>query len=347
MVKALLKVSLYLITVLSLFIYAGYAVTDMTGGFDRKVIVEGVNAKAGERIFFGKGKCSTCHSIGAKGSAIRCPNLGIQGESFTQPIGERIKQRAVTRSEQTGKKWKPVDYLFEALFDPGAYIVEGYKNEMPIVYKPPISLSADEIKAVIIYLTSIGGDIASDEIVNPSGIAGDIIANVESNTDEDTSKPLQIYINGDAKKGKELFWNVNGNAGCAKCHSVGQIGGKVGPPLTDVASVRDLKFIIESIVAPSASIANGYQSILILTKTGERITGTVKADTAESIILRTPAGESLVIEKQGIKRSKLLKKSMMPDNFAEILSVKEFYDILAYVQTLTDNTPSKGGKYEE
>ncbi|MBI4828674.1 MAG: c-type cytochrome [Nitrospinae bacterium] len=337
MAKAVLRVFMFLVALICLYVYVGYTITSMTGGFDKAVAVEGVNAEAGEQIFFGKGKCSTCHSIGDKGSAIRCPNLGVQGEQFPLAIGERAAERAAERSKQTGKQYRPVDYLFECVGEPGAYVVQGFKNEMPIVYQAPIGLTPDEVKAVIMFLASQGGDIPADQILNPTGIAKEYFSKIEAAAASGATEaaPFEPYLPGDPEKGKNLFWDISSKAGCAKCHTVGDKGGQVGPALTSVAGTRVLKYIVESIVKPSAVIVSGYEPVLVMTKTGERIAGTKKEDTPEHFVLGLPSGEVKTILKSDVEKSKIMETSIMPGNFAEILSVEEFHDVLAYVRTLT------------
>ncbi len=51
-----------------------------------------------------------------------------------------------------------VEYLAESLYDPGAYIVPGFNPGMPAVNKAPIGLSDDEIRCVLAYLQSLGGN---------------------------------------------------------------------------------------------------------------------------------------------------------------------------------------------
>jgi hypothetical protein len=50
-----------------------------------------------------------------------------------------------------------VEYLAQSLYDPSAYIVPGFNPGMPVINKPPIGLSDQEIRAVIAYLQSLGG----------------------------------------------------------------------------------------------------------------------------------------------------------------------------------------------
>jgi mono/diheme cytochrome c family protein len=96
--------------------------------------------KAGKEIAEGKGLCSTCHTIGKSG-ALRFPDLA--------GIGTRAATRRPGHSD--------VDYLAESIYDPNLFIVPGFNPGMPVINKPPIGLSDQEILAVIAYLQSLGG----------------------------------------------------------------------------------------------------------------------------------------------------------------------------------------------
>jgi mono/diheme cytochrome c family protein len=96
--------------------------------------------KAGQEIFEGKGLCTTCHTLGKSG-ALRFPDLG--------GIGSRAASRKPGLSD--------VDYLAESIYDPNLFIVPGFNPGMPVINKPPIGLSDQEILAVIAYLQSLGG----------------------------------------------------------------------------------------------------------------------------------------------------------------------------------------------
>lgn len=337
--KAVLKVFIFMLVLVGFFLYVGNTITRMTGGERKVVAAAGINPEAGEAIFFGKGKCSTCHSIGDRGSAIRCPNLGVYGERFTMPIGERAIERAKEREKMTGKKYTRVDYLIECLAEPPAYVVEGYKAEMPYVYKPPISLSLNEVKAVITFLMSQGGEVDLAGLNNPPGEGKVLIAKVEAATREGGEGGKETVaappIQGDPEKGKELFFDLNSHAGCAKCHTVAGQGGHVGPELTNVAGTRPLSYIMESIMSPSAVIASGFEPILIKTKEGQLISGVKKGEDETSIEVGLSTGEISKIPKADIDKSKMGEKSIMPGNFREILTVEEFYNVVAFLQTLT------------
>jgi len=105
-------------------------------------------AAIGQKIFFSKGQCALCHSIGPSESA-RCPDLaGI------------------------GSKLAP-DFIYESLTQPQAYIYldfrheglpEEYPAQMPHINKNPIALSKQEIYSVIAFLQKMSGEPISVKV---------------------------------------------------------------------------------------------------------------------------------------------------------------------------------------
>lgn len=98
-------------------------------------------AKIGKEIFEGKGSCLLCHTI--NGDGLRAPDLAGVGEKAPKIIDGYSSE----------------DYLFESLYFPPKYVVEGYTPSMPPVNKPPSQLSEVEIAAVVAFLQSMGGEI--------------------------------------------------------------------------------------------------------------------------------------------------------------------------------------------
>jgi mono/diheme cytochrome c family protein len=94
----------------------------------------------GKQIMEGKGLCTTCHTIGKSG-ALRFPDLdGIAGRAATRVPG-----------------LNDVEYMAQSMYEPDAYIVPGFNPGMPVINKPPIGLTDQEILCVIAYLQSLGG----------------------------------------------------------------------------------------------------------------------------------------------------------------------------------------------
>ncbi len=96
--------------------------------------------KIGQDIMAGKGICLTCHTIGKTG-ALRFPDLA--------GVDVRAKTRVPGLSD--------VEYFAQSLYEPTAYVVEGFPPAMPPMNQPPFSLTDQEILCVIAALQSLGG----------------------------------------------------------------------------------------------------------------------------------------------------------------------------------------------
>ena len=105
-------------------------------------------AAIGQKIFFSKGQCALCHSIGPSHSA-RCPDL--------KGIGAKLSE----------------EFLYESLTQPQAYIYldfrhatkpEEYPARMPHINKDPIGLTRPEIFSVIAFLQKMSGEPISVKV---------------------------------------------------------------------------------------------------------------------------------------------------------------------------------------
>ncbi|MBI1894306.1 MAG: c-type cytochrome [Candidatus Rokubacteria bacterium] len=171
--RPFLGVVVFTVALVLVFVWIGEVITRVSGEGERRssVVITGGNItpEAGEAVFWGKGKCSTCHAVGSRGASIRGPNQGESGP-LGMPIGARAEERARERARATGKPFTASDYLVESLVDPGAFVVQGYKNEMPNPMRPPIRLTLEEVKAVVLYLQSLGGNVDLAAIGLPAGV---------------------------------------------------------------------------------------------------------------------------------------------------------------------------------
>jgi putative heme-binding domain-containing protein len=142
------------------------------------------------------------------------------------------------------------------------------------------------------------------------------------------------YLTGDSQVGKQLFFDQKGKALCAKCHTVARKGGRVGPALDRIASRRSHQYIMESILLSSKEIDPRYQVVQVVTQEGKVIVGLRVNETNFSIQLREENGRFHSFLKRELEDFRVLKKSLMPDNYSQQLNVKELHDIFAYVISL-------------
>ena len=321
MTNPMAKVFGFLLVSLALFLWVGYAVTELSGGGRTATAAVEISPEGGEAIYWGRGRCFTCHSVGGQGSAVRGPNHGQFGDKFPLPMGARAVERAKERSKKTGKKYTGVDYMVESLASPGAYVVTGYKNEMAVVYAPPISLSLKEIKAVIAYMMAQGGEVDLAAIdTKPSDITKAFYSKIAA---------AGAAGGGDPGKGEGVY-----KENCADCHGLGAKAGKKnkrGPDLTGIAG-KGLKFIAESILRPAKTITKGFETYVVIKKDGRQIVGLKSAEDGTNVSIVKANGEVVKIARADIKTTTVDKtKSTMPDDLSEAVTVKDYQDLLAYL----------------
>ena len=153
------------------------------------------------------------------------------------------------------------------------------------------------------------------------------------------------YMEGDVKSGESIFFSDEYM--CGKCHTVhGRgatgTGSEIGPDLTYIARTRSLQFIVESILDPRAHIADAYKLLTIVTKDGAEITGRKRylydhrgnKNTEVVQILDSSGKLWTTYFIKDLQSSRVPKAGVMPENYADILSVKQMHDLLAYMFTL-------------
>jgi mono/diheme cytochrome c family protein len=185
---------------------------------------------AGEELFNGAGGCTACHGLGT-----RAPNL-LTDERGAGPIGARCGGR------EPGKSCK--QYLFEALTNPGGFVVSGYQPIMPDMRR---TLPGDQVWAVVAYLQSLGGtiDVTAEDLASAREESGGGGAAAPG-------APATVSLNA-----REIM-NANG---CLGCHKLGDEGGVIGPPFGGIGSRLSRDQLRQAILDPNATIAAGFESM--------------------------------------------------------------------------------------
>ena len=260
-----------------------------------RVIIFGAKQVAGQKSI-GKGQCPLCHDFDAGAHIGRCPNLfGVEKRSHTRvkedryktspmAIGELEPSAGIVKGkydeipEEYRRQHGPdeligEDYIRESLMCPSCYVVEGFggsgdtKSPMPVITKPPISLSRVEVNAVIAYLQSkdTPGEFAAVTVPLPqddAGNTGGAVVEEESGGDED--RPVFVT-------GTEDIQAMINTLGCPLCHTIPGVEGAVGelgPKLHEKTNapnrIKDpnykgkakntKEYVRESILQPSAYV---------------------------------------------------------------------------------------------
>ncbi len=188
----------------------------------------------GRTLLGAKGGCLLCHKIAEVGNT-RGPDL--------RGVGARAASRRPGMSAEA--------YLVESLTNPGAYVVEefaaaGGETIMPVATQPPADLSPTELKALVAYLQSLGGEIT--------------VEITEQDVAAAAAKKQQPKAAADTRPGADLLTKH----GCIACHDIRGTMRLVGPPLTNVRERLSAAEIRQSILDPDAVVAEGFPPGLML-----------------------------------------------------------------------------------
>ncbi len=146
---------------------------------------------------------------------------------------------------------------------------------------------------------------------------------------EDLTKHA-MQTKGDVAVGQRLFVSQ----GCIACHAIDSSALQKGPYLGAAGAKFQRDYLIESILAPNAVVAQGFQSAMFQMKDGSAKMGFVTKEQDGVIELRDIAGQVTVINRGDVKEEQHLPQSMMPAGLGNSLSVEDFTSLIEYLVSL-------------
>jgi putative heme-binding domain-containing protein len=148
---------------------------------------------------------------------------------------------------------------------------------------------------------------------------------------------------GDAERGRVLF-HTNREIRCNACHKVGESGGGfVGPELTEVAKRGPREYLLESLIDPSAKIAKGFETVVIITEAGQIVTGTFVSDDGKQVTIAPPTGGKVTVAVADISERLTSPVSSMPP-MGNAFKPEQIADLVVYLETLKGASPQAGAK---
>jgi len=135
---------------------------------------------------------------------------------------------------------------------------------------------------------------------------------------------------GNAWRGRRIFYG-NEAAQCVRCHAVFEVGGNAGPGLLGVGDRLEREQLLESMIAPSARYAPGYEVVILELKDDSTVSGIVNSENNNSITVKTSTGLE-TIEKSRISSRESIPSAM--PNMKDILSKRELRDVVAFLSSL-------------
>lgn len=138
---------------------------------------------------------------------------------------------------------------------------------------------------------------------------------------------------GDPELGRRVFFHPQG-PGCYRCHQVQGRGERIGPDLSTISRSLDREKLQRSILEPSRDVAPQFVTWALQLRDGRVQSGMIVQENNAKITLGTPEGKLLTIDNIDVEERVLQKTSLMPDKLHDQMTVREFQDLLAWLETL-------------
>jgi quinoprotein glucose dehydrogenase len=217
--------------------------------------------------------------------------------------------------------------------------------------KLPMSVAEPSIVDLINELER--GEVPADsrlEIVECAQLLGkssqairDLIAKHAASAGGDPAAAFRECLEGgDADKGKTIFFE-RVQVNCVRCHRIGDRGGAVGPDLSEIGGKKDRQYLLESLIDPNRTIAEKFETVVILTDQGKTISGILQAETGDFIRLTTADGNLIVINKVSIDERRR-GKSAMPDDVSTHMSPRDVRDLVEFLARQKPTKPDSSNE---
>jgi putative heme-binding domain-containing protein len=128
-----------------------------------------------------------------------------------------------------------------------------------------------------------------------------------------------------AVRGAEVF-----KQNCAVCHSIDRQGANIGPQLDGVGN-RGADRLIEDVLDPSRNVDPAFRVTLLTLKDGDVESGLLRREEGEMLVIADSTGKEHSIPKSDITERRQSQLSLMPDNFSQAITPKDFNDLIAFL----------------
>ena len=137
---------------------------------------------------------------------------------------------------------------------------------------------------------------------------------------------------GDAERGREIYHRRS--MLCTTCHVIDNEGGLLGPDLTTVGSYMTPESLLESLLNPSSSIKQGYETVIVTKKDNTVVSGLLQRKAEGATLVRDPTGEIVSIPNGEIAKTDTSPVSLMPPGLTAQLRRDELVDLMKYLTSL-------------
>ena len=139
-----------------------------------------------------------------------------------------------------------------------------------------------------------------------------------------------LQATGDAARGKALFAAQS----CRACHTDADGQTPKGPHLVDIGKRYKPAELVESILKPSAKLAQGYESYNFAMADGRVFSGFVVSEGPSIVQIRESSGALHELKRSDIEERRRQETSAMPEGIAATLTPEALADLIAYLCSL-------------
>lgn len=149
-------------------------------------------------------------------------------------------------------------------------------------------------------------------------------------------------ITGDAARGKLVF---DSKGKCTACHSVGGVGARVAPDLSNVGNSRRTPELERALLDPQADVQPNHRFYRVVQADGTTVTGRLLGHDTFTIRLIDTKEQLRTFIKSDVKSHDFID-SPMP-SYRNTLTPQEIADVVSYLSTLRTTAPAparQGGR---
>ena len=121
---------------------------------------------------------------------------------------------------------------------------------------------------------------------------------------------------------------------CAVCHQVNGEGGLIGPQLDGIGN-RGLQRLLEDILDPNRNVDHAFRFHMITLKNGDIVSGLPRREEGEVLVVADATGQEVRIPKKDIIEKRETERSLMPEDFGQIIPPADFNHLMSYLLSLS------------
>ncbi len=147
----------------------------------------------------------------------------------------------------------------------------------------------------------------------------------------------RVMARANAQRGRQTYVMT-----CGTCHQLFGEGIALGPDLTG-SNRADLGYILENVLAPSAVVGKDYLLNIFTLKDGSTVSGMIEKETPEFIQVSMAGGTKTDVQVTEIKERQEVAQSLMPAGLFDALPLGQVADLVAYLASPTQVSPTGRG----